>query len=82
MNQHKMPRQALILLLVITIISISAASIPHNDNQISIPILLYHESRSQERGRASLPERSFYPIWTPSKRRGMRPSPFSRPSTL
>lgn len=59
MKQHKMPRQALILLLVITIISISAASTPHNDNQISIPILLYHDIQESGEGESVIARKIF-----------------------
>ncbi len=59
MNPHRRPRKILILLLVMTMISISAAYTTHTQNQVSIPILLYHDIQESGEGESIIARKVF-----------------------
>lgn len=59
MNTHRKPRKILILLLAMTIIGISAAYTVHTQNQVSIPILLYHDIQESGEGESVIARKIF-----------------------
>lgn len=59
MNQHKKLRQILILLLAMTMVGIPAAYTSHTQNEISIPILLYHDIQESGEGESVIAREVF-----------------------